>query len=87
MCISGRVEEQLSWALFFLFNNVSIMWISVHFSGQVAMNRKKMLLRSKCSILMLIFLNKYIGNFEKWIKFIEFSLKTTKEFNSYLSFS
>lgn len=35
---------------------------------------------------MLIFLNKYIGNFEKWIKFIEFSLKTTKEFNSYLSF-
>lgn len=52
MCISGRAEEQLSWALFFLFNNVSIMWISIHFSGQVAMNRKKMLLRSKCSILM-----------------------------------
>lgn len=28
-----------------------------------------------------------LGNFEKWIKCIEFSLKTTKEFNSYLSFS
>lgn len=27
---------------------------------------------------MLIFLNKYIGNFEKWIKFIEFSLKTAE---------
>ena len=56
------------------------MRISIHFSGQVAMNRIKNISEFQMFIFdVLIFLNKHIGNFEKLIKLIEFSLKTIKD--------
>ena len=52
LCVSQVGRGTAFMDSFLLFNNVSIMWISIHFSGQVAMNRKKILLSSKCSFLM-----------------------------------
>ena len=40
LCVSQVGQRNSFHGLFFLFNNLSIMWISIHFTGQVAMNRK-----------------------------------------------